>query len=136
MKNLLLTLALLVSVAAPLAAQQTEAPRTEFAVALSEDAISLKPGETKTVTLTLLKSRQYLKSKAALAFSSSVPAGLTIQYSPADGVFDSSIVTIAAAADAKEGQYTIILKATMNNRIKGSVLKITVGADSKSLSGE
>lgn len=115
-------------------AQQT-APRTEYAVALSEDAITLKPGESKTITLTLLKSKQYSKGKVALAFSSSIPQGLTVSYDPAEGVIDSTTVTVVAANDAKEGSYQVILKSSIHNRIKGTVLKITVAANGSTQSG-
>ncbi len=115
-------------------AQQT-APRTEYAVTLSEDAVTLKPGESKTITLTLLKSKSYSKGKVALAFSSTIPQGLTVSYDPAEGVIDSTTVTVAAASDVKEGSYQIILKSSIHNRIKGTVLKITVAGNGGTQSG-
>jgi hypothetical protein len=134
MKQFLTILTLVLLTAANVHAQQT-APRTEYAVALSEDAITLKPGESKTITLTLLKSKQYSKGKVALAFSSSIPQGLTVSYDPAEGVIDSTTVTVVAANDAKEGSYQVILKSSIHNRIKGTVLKITVAANGSTQSG-
>jgi hypothetical protein len=134
MKQFLTILSLVLLTAANVHAQQT-APRTEYAVALSEDAITLKPGESKTITLTLLKSKQYSKGKVALAFSSSIPQGLTVSYDPAEGVIDSTTVTVVAANDAKEGSYQVILKSSIHNRIKGTVLKITVAANGSTQSG-
>jgi hypothetical protein len=128
MKNTLSFLILLAFAASSALAQQSEAPRTEYTISVSDPVVTLKPGETKTTTLVLLKSRLYTKSKATLGFSSVLPEGLTISYEPAEGVFDSSAVTISASTSLPEGQYQVILKSTINHKIKGTVLKVVVDA--------
>lgn len=101
-------------------------PRTEYSVSLSENVVKLKPGETKQVTVSILKSKGYARSAAKLGLSSSLPAGITIAYEPAEGMFESSVASFTAAADSKAGEYQVILKTTVNNKIKGSIVKVVV----------
>jgi uncharacterized membrane protein len=107
-------------------AQEQTATRTEYSVSLSEKVITLKPGETKQLTVSLAKSKSFARSKAQLGVSSSLPAGVTLAFEPAEGKFDSSVASFTAAADAKAGEYQVILKTTINNKIKGSILKVVV----------
>lgn len=107
-------------------AQEKTAPRTEYSVSLSENVVRLKPGETKQLTVSILKSKSYSRSTAKLGLSSSLPTGVTVLYAPADGLFENSVVSFTAAADAKEGEYQVILKTTVNNKIKGSIVKVVV----------
>lgn len=107
-------------------AQEKTAPRTEYSVSLSESVITLKPGETKQLTVSLAKSKSYSRSTAKLGLSSSLPAGVTIGYEPTEGVFESSIASFTAAADAKAGEYQVVVKTTINNKIKGSIVKVVV----------
>ncbi len=107
-------------------AQEKTAPRTEYSVSLSENVVRLKPGETKQLTVSILKSKSYSRSTAKLGLSSSLPKGVTVLYAPTDGLFENSVVSFTAAADAKEGEYQVILKTTVNNKIKGSIVKVVV----------
>ena len=107
-------------------AQEKTAPRTDFSVSLSENVITLKPGETKSLTLAILKSKSFSRSSAKLGLSSSLPDGVTVGYEPAEGKFDSSVATFTASADAKAGEFQVILKTTINNKIKGSIVKVVV----------
>jgi|GEM_PF-878700 len=102
------------------------APRTEYSVSLSQNVVKLKPGETKQLTVTILKSKGYSRSATKLGLSSALPAGVTVAYEPAEGMFESSVASFTAAADSKAGEYQVILKATVNNKIKGSIVKIVV----------
>jgi hypothetical protein len=107
-------------------AQDNTAPRTEYSVSLSEKVLTLKPGETKQVTVTLLKSKSFSKAEAKLGLSSSLPTGVTLAYEPSEGTFDSSVATFTASADAKGGEYQVIIKSTINNKTKGSIVKVVV----------
>ena len=107
-------------------AQEKTAPRTEYSVSLSENIVKLKPGETKQLTVSILKSKSYSRSAAKLGVSSTLPTGLTVGYEPAEGMFESSVVSFTAAADAKSGEYQIVLKTSVNNKIKGSIVKVLV----------
>lgn len=109
-------------------AQDKTAPRSEYFVSLSEKIVNLKPGETKQVTVSLLKSKSYSRSKAKLGLSSTLPEGITVAFEPAEGVFDESVASISANSTAKEGQHQIIINTTINNKIKGSIVKVVVGS--------
>lgn len=109
--------------------QTTELPRTEFNINLSESSLSIKPGETKQVTVSIVRSKYYAKEKAKLGFSSSLPKGITAIYEPNEGNFESSVVTIVAAADVIGGVYQIAPSATLNTKRKGTLLKLTVSND-------
>lgn len=107
-------------------AQEKTTPRTDYLVSLSESVITLKPGETKQLTVSLAKSKSYSRSTVKLGLSSSLPAGVTLAYEPAEGVFDSSVATLTTSADAKAGAYQVVIKTTINNKIKGSIIKVIV----------
>jgi hypothetical protein len=126
----LFPLILILSVAVVSAAigQDKIAPRTEYSVSLSEKVVNLKPGETKPVTVSLLKSKPYSRSKVKLGLSSTLPEGITIAFEPAEGLFDNSVASISANSTAKEGEYQLIIKTTINNKIKGSIVKVVVGS--------
>lgn len=127
MQKLLLSLFALVAVTLTVAAQDKVAPRTEYSVSLSENKIQVKPGESKEITVSILRSKSYSRNEAKLGLSSGLPEGVTVTYAPAEGMFDTTVATIAAAADAKQGEYQIILKTTLNNKTKGSIVKLVVG---------
>jgi hypothetical protein len=107
-------------------AQDNVAPRKEYSVSLSENIIKIAPGETKQITMSLLRSKDFSRSKANLGLSSSLPAGITLSYEPAEGVLESSVATITASKEAKAGQYQIILKSTLRNLTKGAIVKVVV----------
>lgn len=109
-------------------AQDKTAPRTEYSVSLSEKVVNLTPGETKQITVSLLKSKSYARSKAKLGLSSTLPEGITIAFEPAEGLFDSSVASVSANPTAQQGEYQIIIKTTINNKIKGSIVKVVVGS--------
>jgi hypothetical protein len=109
-------------------AQETAAPRTEFSVSLSEKVVTLKPGETKQITVSILKSKSYANSKTELGLSSTLPTNVNVVFEPAEGMFESSTVSISAAQEAKAGEYNIILKSKVKNTIKGSIVKVVVNS--------
>ena len=107
-------------------AQEKTAPRTEYSVSLSENVVKLKPGETKQLTVSVLKSKSYSRSATKLGLSSTLPAGVTVAFEPAEGMFESSVATFTAAADSKAGEFQVILKTSVNNKIKGSIVKVVI----------
>ena len=52
-----------------------------------------------------------------------------VNYEPAVGHFDSSVATIAASASAPVGSYQLVLNATIQNKTKGTILKVAVSND-------
>jgi hypothetical protein len=111
-------------------AQEAAAPRKEYAISLSTNAISVAPGETQQVQVLINRSKTFLKGQVELGLSSSLPEGVTITFEPAKGQFNSSVATITASAQAAAGQYPIIIKSRLKNLNKGSILSITVDGNS------
>jgi len=102
------------------------APRTEFAIQLSKNTLEVKAGTSTELNLNILRSKTYTKSKAKLGFSSKLPEGITASFEPAEGMFETSVVTISVAESTKAGQYQLILNAELNNKVKGSIIKLVV----------
>lgn len=125
MKTLLTLLCLLVGIYSQ--AQTAEQPRTEFTIGVSEDKVSLQPGQSKQVTVTVNRSQSYAKEKAYFGTMSSPTKGITVTYEPSEGKIDSSVASISAAADLPPGEYTIALSATLNHKKKGALVKLVVG---------
>jgi len=107
----------------------TELPRTDFLVNLSESSLTLKPGESKQVTLSIVRLKYYAKEKAILGLMGQLPKGITVTYEPAEGNFDSSLATISVAADAVNGAYNIVLSSTLSTKKKGTILKVIVDSN-------
>jgi hypothetical protein len=110
-------------------AQET-APSKEYAIALSTNAISVAPGESKQVQVSINRSKAFLKGQVELGLSSSLPEGITVTFEPAKGQFNSSVATITASSQVVAGQYPIIFKSKLKNLNKGSILTITVDGNS------
>ncbi|MBI3219344.1 MAG: putative Ig domain-containing protein [Bacteroidetes bacterium] len=122
MKTFITSLFLLASV---VAFAQTK----DFAIDLSESSVSIKPGESKQVTVSIVRSKYFAKEKATLGLQSALPQGVTLTYEPKEGNFENSNALISVAPDATPGTYNIVLSATLNTKRKGSILKVTVGSD-------
>jgi hypothetical protein len=124
MKSIILTTLFLAGFYAASLAQ--EVPRTEFSVTLSEQSITLKPGEAKQVRVQLLKSRAFSRAKASFVLSSGLPAGVSVAFDPTEGKLDESTATISVGKEALAGTYSIALGATMLGKKKGSLIKVEV----------
>jgi hypothetical protein len=125
MKNILLTL-VVVTLANVLHAQEKARPNKEFTVELSATTIDIKPGESKSVEVALLRSKSYSKSNAVLGLSSSLPEGVQISFEPKEGVIEKSMINISTDGTAKAGSYTVIINSVIQNKSKGKILKIVV----------
>jgi hypothetical protein len=111
---------------APEVNAQTAAPAKEFALTLSENELTVKPGTTSEFLVTILRSKSFTRSSAKLGFSSILPEGISITFQPAEGMFETSTASVVIAENAKPGKYQIILNAKLNNTVKGSILKVVV----------
>lgn len=107
-------------------AQNLEIPQKEFTLSLSQAAVELSGGETENVEIRILKSKPYQKSKVKMGLSSSMPQGISITFNPDSGNFDLTEAVITVLPDAKPGQYSVIVNATLNYKTKASILKITI----------
>lgn len=106
--------------------QNLEIPQNEFALSFSKQQLELSRGEKAEVEILILRSKSYRKSNAKMGISSSLPKGVTITFSPDKGTFDSTLANVSMQADAAPGQYMLILNATLNNKTKGSILKLLI----------
>jgi hypothetical protein len=122
----LFTLSFLFVAAMVVAQTKTELPRTDFVVNLSESSLTLKPGESKQVIVSIVRSKYYAKEKAILGLMGQLPKGITVTYEPAEGNFESSVATLSAAADVLPGTYNIVLSTMLSVKKKGEILKVTV----------
>ncbi len=122
MKNLF-TLCLLLAMSTAMA--QTT-PRSEFTITLSESNLVVKPGESKSLTVWISRSKSFAKGNANLGFSSRLPEGITVVYEPSAGNLESSTATITAAPGVASGTYSLVFNATVYNKTKGSVLRLEV----------
>lgn len=116
----------LMLVALTVSGQNLEIPQNEFALSFSKEQLELSRGENGELEILILKSKNYQKSKAKMGVSSSLPAGVTITFSPDKGTFESTQANVSIQADAAPGEYMLILNATMNNKTKGSILKLLI----------
>ncbi|MGC4033972.1 MAG: hypothetical protein QM754_20010 [Tepidisphaeraceae bacterium] len=103
--------------------------RPDFSLNLSENSIALKPGESKQLTISIERSKGFTKGDVKLSLSNALPNGITVNYEPAVGHFDSSVVTISASSSASIGGYHLVLNATIQNKTKGTILKVAVSND-------
>lgn len=126
MKNFILPFVLILASFTFAAAQEKTAPRTEFTVELSAAAITIAPGAVQEVTLTLNRSKSYAKSNATFGLSSGLPDGVSVVFEPAEGVINSTTAKIEVAASTKPGNYLLILKTTIQQKNKGTTLKLVV----------
>lgn len=122
--KIILTALTILSVSCQLVLSQTSSK--EFDITLSTNELAIKPGETKQVDVNLVRSKGYHKSKATLGLSSSLPEGITITFEPKEGVIQSSRATITVDGQVKQDTYLLLLKCTMNNKIKATMLKLVV----------
>lgn len=110
-----------------LAAQSTgEIPKTEFKVSLPENSLSIKPGESKEVAMTITRSKSYSKLNAELGTFSPLPNGIVVSFDPKEGNFDTGSASISVASDVPAGTYSIVMGAIINYKKKGSILEIKV----------
>ena len=124
-----LTVSFLFVVATAMAQTTTEVPRSEFVIALSATSLSIRPGETKQVKVSIIRSRAFAKGKVTLGLSSAVPKNFTIAFEPTEGNIEMSIATITAGPDATEGIYQLIFNGTIHHKTKGTVLKLSLGSE-------
>jgi hypothetical protein len=122
----LIPLLTLLMVASEVNGQVLEVPQNEFGLSFSKEQLELSRGDAGELEILILKSKGYQKSKARMGISSRLPKGVTITFNPDQGTFDSSMATISIQADAPPGQYILILNATLNNKTKGSILKLQI----------
>jgi hypothetical protein len=125
----LLTVSLLFAASLVMAQTKAALPRTDFTIDLSESTLTVKPGESKQVTISIARSKYFAKEKAILGLQSSLPQGVTISYEPKEGNFETSMATISVAPETAIGVHQIVLNAMLSTKKKGAILKLAVSND-------
>lgn len=110
-------------------------PRTEFNASLSENVIPIKPGETKSLTVSIIRSKAWTKSVATLSIPAALPEGIIISFEPAEGLFTESKMIIEIAPDVKAGVHTIMVRSEVRHKKKGNLLRIEVDNTSTAITG-
>ncbi len=104
-----------------------ELPHKEFYPSLSANTISISPGETKELEVSILRSKAWTKSAATLSIPAKLPEGITITFEPATGHFNESTMTVKIADDVKPGIHTILVRSELRHTKKGNLLRLEVG---------
>lgn len=107
-----------------------ELPKKEFQPALSTNSVSINPGETKELKVSILRSKAWTKSDATISIPATLPDGVTISFEPATGHFNESTMTVKVAADAKPGVHTILVRSELRHTKKGNLLRLEIGDQS------
>lgn len=106
--------------------QNLDIPQNEFALSFSKEQLEVSRGEKAELEILILKSKSYQKSKVKMGISSSLPNGVVITFDPDKGTFASTLAKISIEPDAAPGEYLLILNATLNNKTKGTILKLLI----------
>jgi hypothetical protein len=106
--------------------QNLEIPQNEFALSFPSNQLKLTRGENGELEIAILKSKSSGKSKVKMGVSSALPKGVTVIFDPDNGYFDVAKARISVQPDAIPGQYWLILSATVNNKTKGTILKLLI----------
>lgn len=121
MKTITLFLALLLSYKQPVVTDTKD-----FEVTLEKSAVRVSRASSERVAIALERAKGYQKASAKMGLSSFAPTGVSIQFNPAEGAIHQTEVIITADSSAVAGTYTLIIKATLNNKVKGTTLKLTI----------
>jgi hypothetical protein len=134
MKATFLSLLAIVSTFNLLNAQQGP-PKTEFTITVSDDVLTLKAGETKEITVSLGRSKGFIKSKAELGVSSTLTEGISVTFDERKGLLESTVARIATSNTVKPGTYMIIINCQINHKNKGATVKLIVDSPGESNAG-
>lgn len=102
-------------------------PRDEFEVLLPISKLSITRGQTDSVEVSIIRSRQYAnKAGATLGLASSPKDGLKVAIKKVSGRADAWMLVISIDEAAEPGNYAIIPSCHLYHKVKGSVLTVTV----------
>lgn len=123
MKNFILFSILVLSTILTESFAQTT-PKKEFTVKLSETDISILPGKTRTIDVTINRSKSYRKTKIDLIFGSPLPEGVSIIFKDGINPLTQKQMIITVNEDAIGISKTLILKAKSSRVTKGVMFKL------------
>lgn len=123
MKNFILFSILVLSMILTESFAQTT-PKKEFTVKLSETDITILPGKTQTIDVTINRSKSYSKTKIDLVFGSPLPEGVSISFKDGINPLTQKQMIITVNEDAMGISKTLILKAKSSRVTKGVMFKL------------
>ncbi len=123
MKNILHVVFLIASVT--VFAQSSKTPVKEFTLSLPVSSVEVNSSDSQKITYVIIRSKSFSKSKGYMNVATNLPAGFSITFEPAEGIFDRGEATFTLE-NAVPGTYNIIINATLNNKKKGSILTVLV----------
>lgn len=123
MKNLLPFVFLIAS--GTVVAQSSKAPVKEFTLSLPVNSVEMNSSDSQKISYVITRSKSFSKSKGYMNVATNLPAGFSITFEPAEGIFERGKATLTTL-NAAAGTYNIILNATLSNKKKGSILTVLV----------
>ncbi|MEQ6122223.1 hypothetical protein [Reichenbachiella sp. MALMAid0571] len=121
-KIILFTLFALSTVLTESFAQTT--PKKEFTVKLSETDISILPGKTQIIDVTINRSKSYSKTQIDLSISSTLPEGISISFKDGTDPLTQKQMIVTASEDAMGISKTLVLNAKSSRATKGVMFKL------------
>tara|TARA_R110000868_G_scaffold393777_2_gene664888 strand:+ start:360 stop:761 length:402 start_codon:yes stop_codon:yes gene_type:complete len=123
MKNFILFTILALSTVLTESFAQTT-PKKEFTVKMSETDISIQPGKTQIIDVTINRSKSYSNTKIDLVFGSALPEGVSISFKDGINPLTQQQMIITINEDAMGISKTLILKAKSSRVTKGVMFKL------------
>lgn len=121
----LILVALSLTTISAFAQDKPEMPKDGFEIALSAQKVSLKAGETQTITAELIRSKRFSKTNIELVATSSTEA-LEIKITPSQGKSDLYDVVIYAKSEASAGDFTFTLMGKSAFLRKGKLINVAI----------
>jgi hypothetical protein len=106
--------------------QTRDIPQKEFTLTADRNEITLKRDESAGLDIVILKSKEVKGSMVSMGVSSTLPAGIAVNFDPEKGLIEMSTVKISASGETKAGIYNLIITAKIRNKLKGIIVKLII----------
>ena len=99
-------------------------PKKEFTVKMSETDISILPGKSQTIDVTINRSKPYRKTKIDLVVGSTLPEGVSISFKDGVNPLTQRQMIVTANENVVGISKTLILQAKSSRVTKGVMFKL------------
>lgn len=96
----------------------------DFSLILSPTAVSLKPGETRTVAITLARVGGFVDAVDLTA--EGLPTDVTAAFDPRPAPGGSATLTLSAGPTAAAGTYVVVIRGVGGGKSKTATLTLTI----------